>query len=1307
VTGQVLNGRYELRDKLGEGGMAVVYRGHDLQTGRELAVKVMKPSLAGTAKKRFTREFRAIASMDHPNCLKVYDFGESSDSVFFTMELFDGAPITAVCNQPLPVIFDALFQAASALEYVHARGIVHRDVKPSNLLVRVVADDPAGPPTIQVKLADFGLARFYGLPSSLSVDSGFVGTLEYCAPEQISNGQVDHRADLYSLGLVCYELLCGRHPFDEARKSGIQSLMRAHLSEHPRPLDQMRPDLPPEAVHAVQSLFHKEFTSRPESASGLRRIVASFAGHPVTDDDPSLSAIGPASQAVEGLVGRETEMADVRAAMQETLTPPPLTKKQGSFHPVPSIVFLRGEAGIGKSRTTQEVVRLGRRQNAVVYEGRCFEGNLAPYQPFVEILRQLLSGRSPAERSEPHSDHKLFAAGRDAGSAGDGADPGLTTALGSGAKSSLHDVVADFSAELLRIAPDLRKWLPGEAMKQVDLSREANYVLRAVATFFIEVSVLQPTCLFIEDLQWADQSTLDLLRHLASELSRSRERCAETNAGFPRLFIFCNTRPGDRNVEQFMVELHRKQYARFIDLQPLTEDAVRQLTAHVLGGQEDQITPALIGHVYRRCQGNPLFVGESVREWRRTGKIVFMRGIWSLSANPDSGSEWPDSVRGVLQSRMQDLSANARQLLWTAAVIGPVIDVDLLRATVDDLGDNPFLDAVDELLAHKVVVESAGALRLEFAHDLIRELAYAELTGSRRNALHRKVGEILEKEADRFNCSPEVLAAHFGEAGVRLKAFSYYVTAARAALDSYAVENAIRLCIRAREIAPDDVDGAREYRLYELLATALGAAGRPAEAIEYFEKSRRYAADPLQKARLTERIGELHFQVGDLDQALAYFDEALEQSGHRRARSLAGALLGTTVSFVVDSVPRSLRFRNSPEGGARTAAEIAHDAFAHLNFLFARRNIIRCAHAGSRQLALAHRIGDPRFLAYAYSRHTAVFGIFSLYSLALRAAGKALAHAEKCNDNEVAAIGRGHVGCAHFFGGDLPEAERLLRSSLEVLDRRGDWWYRLFFYHNLRHVYSILGDVDREISCARTEMQIGEVVRDSDGTCWGSYGIANALARSGRLDEAFQYIERALGIIAGKTDIIVVPTCLQTYGFVHLQAGDFKAAREVLEGARSMVERNFAFVDYVIRLYPLLVESILGPRWHSQPDSVSTSDRSLAWKIGRRAQFWGWRFPNYRAHALRVRGRAAFAVGKTAKAVGFFQKSIEVARTTNARYDEARACLDLATICDNASGAEQGRHGQAILTDLGAALPLDQAVRASPRSGESSSAEPK
>ena len=269
--------RFQIGAVLGEGGMGVVYRARDTHGGRDVALKLMKGTLAGTARRRFEREFRSLSALRHPHCLGVFDYGELGGAPFFTMELFLGRPITSLAGRSLPEVLDALLQLTHAIEYIHGHGIVHRDIKPSNILVRPETRTD-GSTHFETRLMDFGLAKYYGVKTSLSAEAGFMGTVAYCAPEQINLDELDHRADLYCLGLVSYELLSGRYVFPEARLAGMRPLIQAHLNDKPRPLLDVAPEVPAAIADVVMKYLRKQPQRRPDSAGVLRAAIASYLG---------------------------------------------------------------------------------------------------------------------------------------------------------------------------------------------------------------------------------------------------------------------------------------------------------------------------------------------------------------------------------------------------------------------------------------------------------------------------------------------------------------------------------------------------------------------------------------------------------------------------------------------------------------------------------------------------------------------------------------------------------------------------------------------------------------------------------------------------------------------------------------------------------------------------------------------------------------------------------------------------------------------------------------------------------------------
>jgi hypothetical protein len=264
---------FEIEDEIGRGGMAVVYRARDVRLRRKVALKVLPPELAfrPEVKSRFLREAQMAAQLSHPNIVPIYTVDEIDGVVFFSMGLVEGETLAQRLahdpRPPLETVRSVLREVASALAYAHARDVVHRDVKPDNILVERA--------TGQVLVSDFGIARAAEGDSRLTVTGVAVGTPAYMSPEQaMGEREVDGRADIYALGVVGYQMLAGELPF---QASNTPSMLMKHLSERPRPLAEVRPDLPANLVHAIERAMAKGREDRWPDASAFRNALADSA----------------------------------------------------------------------------------------------------------------------------------------------------------------------------------------------------------------------------------------------------------------------------------------------------------------------------------------------------------------------------------------------------------------------------------------------------------------------------------------------------------------------------------------------------------------------------------------------------------------------------------------------------------------------------------------------------------------------------------------------------------------------------------------------------------------------------------------------------------------------------------------------------------------------------------------------------------------------------------------------------------------------------------------------------------------------
>jgi len=262
ADGPTLSGRYRLERRLGSGGMGSVWRAHDQLLGRDVAIKLVDPGTTADrlgSGERLRREARAVGALAHPGVARLFDYCDTAEGAFLVMELAEGESLAAqLIRGPIPVAraVDIAAQCADALDAAHRAGVVHRDVKPSNIMLT-----PRG-----VKLVDFGIASTAG-ESALTAAGRVLGTAAYLAPERATGRPATSAADLYSLGVVLYQMLAGRLPF---RAEDPVSMMYAHTAADPLPLSG---DVPAALAEICRALLAKTPEARPRTGAAVARML--------------------------------------------------------------------------------------------------------------------------------------------------------------------------------------------------------------------------------------------------------------------------------------------------------------------------------------------------------------------------------------------------------------------------------------------------------------------------------------------------------------------------------------------------------------------------------------------------------------------------------------------------------------------------------------------------------------------------------------------------------------------------------------------------------------------------------------------------------------------------------------------------------------------------------------------------------------------------------------------------------------------------------------------------------------------------
>ena len=830
IIGTTLS-HYTVVEKVGEGGMGVVYRAHDLILNRPVALKLLPSSLAGTPEgaERVLREARAASALNHPNVLTVHEIGDEQGAAFIVMEYVEGKTLRALVaggGAPVATVETIGRQVASGLRAAHARGIVHRDIKPENLMM-------TGDGT--VKIMDFGLARI-GPESVRAGDALLAGTLRYMSPEQIEGRAVDHRSDIFSYGAILYELLAGTPAFEgeyeDALRYSVVHTEPAHLSG-------IRPDAPPLLCAMVMRCLRKDPGARYQACGEildeLERIRPA-APRPVAG--PLLERLrgGHPTDAGRGLLaGRDAEISLFRGSMDR------LARGGGRT------LLVTGESGIGKTHLLSEVLREARARGFLPLMGRClFQERGLPYHALAEAFRPL---------------------------------------FGTDGARLLDDLVNDARARGIDITgrlSSIRAFLRLSAEPVTLQGKEQLW--DAVYTLLRTLASVQPLLLVIDDLQWADRETIDLFAFLARNAAHDAVLLAGAYRSEPSPAEQALDTAHLRDVAR---QLRIDGITTEVALARLPEPASAALIRRLLGSGE--IDSAVERKVYAASEGNPLFINELVSLMRSTGSLGVAGNRWRLAGGGEVAV--PERVRDVITQRLSGLDPGDRALLEAASCDGDLFDSAAVAACLQ-LERLPVLRRLQGIeQGHALIRYVGGAYR--FDHPLIRQVLYGGILPELRSEYHRLIAALLKAGVSGGVSAPSRIAHHLVQSSQEEPALEYLLRAGDQARDLCAIDEAAAHYQLAEEIH-GRLGGGRTG-LHLGLLNGLGdvamARGKTRDALVKYNAAAKLAegeGDRLREIEAFRKSSACLRILGETERALDLASGALELSrrlGDRRAEA--------------------------------------------------------------------------------------------------------------------------------------------------------------------------------------------------------------------------------------------------------------------------------------------------------------------------------------------------------------------------------------------------------------------------------------
>ena len=778
-------GNYHITGHLGRGGMGEVYLARDTRLGREVALKFLPGEAINDQSRlrRFLQEARAASTLNHPNIVTIYEVGELDGVPFIATEFIQGRTLRHMMTQQQPVELSLRIgtQIARALAVAHSSGIVHRDIKPENIMVR---DDG------YVKILDFGLARLAAAPGS-DVDSNagtyvqtsagiVVGTLAYMSPEQAQGDVVESATDIFSLGVVLFELATGQHPFRSDSRVG---LMNAIVTQHPVSPSRLNPETAGILETLILRMLEKSPLVRPsasevedglsaiQSTSGLTQSVKIIKASPHT-------------------VGRELELSQLRSCFDRA------SNGRGQ------IFCVAGEPGIGKTTLIEDfLAQLRAEGNVGIARGRCSErlAGTEAYLPLIEAVESLLT------------------------------EPGNTRA------GLIRMLAPTWYGQVVSLSPDHSS----DVAVLADIkSASQERLKREMASLLDESSRTRPLVLFFDDLHWADDSTTSMLAYLANKFDGMR------------LMIIAAYRPSD-----LMLNKHPFLQVK-LDLQ--TRGLCSEIQLGFLSGEEvaryvsqefpvNRFPEGLVELIYARTEGSPLFMADLVRYLRDQEIIAERNSEWVLTREMSAiESELPESVRSMIQRKIDQLDEADRRLLVAASVQGYKFDSSVVSkasgvepSQVEDRLENlervhSFVCLIDEF----EFPDRTITLRYQFVHALYQNALYSTLKPTRRAALSAGVANaLLSFYREKASVVALDLAHLFETAREFQRAADFFLVAAQSALQVFAHPEAQALAqrgLKAIDGIPESAERNRkELMLQGMLASAATANQTAASQIAF------------------------------------------------------------------------------------------------------------------------------------------------------------------------------------------------------------------------------------------------------------------------------------------------------------------------------------------------------------------------------------------------------------------------------------------------------------------------------------------
>ncbi|MBW3670348.1 MAG: tetratricopeptide repeat protein, partial [Acidobacteria bacterium] len=1214
--------RFRLLEILKESETTAVYHVWDAVDDRREALKVLRSELSGTQQTlQFRAEVATLAGLNHPNVVRVYDYGLLEDRLpYFSMEFVDGKQINEIFDGAnWDVLLDVALQAAVGLQHIHQRGIIHFDLKPSNLLV-----DGTG----RLKITDFGVAA----EASGLFDRRIRGTFHYMAPEVLRQDVVDARADLYSLGMTLYETVTGMVPTWGLSRAEV---LLARLDGKVRRPSEINPKVPAPIEAVILKLLEYDPRHRYPSATALVHELSAIAGvaQPASELLLSNGEIHSAP-----LIGRDEEIGEILRRVEAA------KEGQGGG------VLIVGAEGMGKSRLLDDVTLRAQLAGAQVFRGRCMVDRKRLYAPFFEIFQKMVRAVSPDTN----------------------------------AVEELRDIIRPIVEQDKAGGEIGRKY------------RFFNRLVQSIQDLYGFLNVVEegspPLILMIEDLQWADRSTIDLFTFLIGEAKGSRLLVLGT-------LTFESDDSAERSRPGAVVPLPERWSGRVretgiqvIRIEGLDEEGVKANVEALLGAEE--LPEEFIHWLYWETGGSPLqirrvlehLIRQHYLEWTPAGWVPDLERIQTLRIAGGAAAFWSEQIDALDEEKLG--------ILQLGSVLGDQFDLDPLVFISEKSSESTY-SLLMELVELHMLVENREEGGFRFPQVSLRNAVYASLPEAERTVAHRAFGEYLERGLD--STAPEalgVVAYHFSRSDNVDKGIEYSIKAARLASVALAHEQAAefyRLALELMDLAGRESD---RLEIRERLGDAYAAAHdfqRAMQVYQFLLKSLRARGDEDSSSdasvSLMLRIAHILRRRSEFDSAISYLRKVADTYRHDGRDADVAGVLEMIAGIQQESGDLEEAEKSIEEASrlleGKADSEVAGRILRTAGLLALERSMWKRARKCFEEaLELAVRLG-PRDLE-KQSRTALGNALFKLgeWDKALEMYRLNLAQAEKEGDLWELVTAYNHVAMIEYARGRFEVACELFEKSIRIDEKLSSPQNEAIARQHLAECLEMLGRWDEALVHYERCLEIPGFSEDRPSRIAVYVPLARILSKKGQIGLAFEYAQKAKASAERARNEELLAEASFLLARFERDRDNLKTARTLLDQAKRIFYET-ATPHGLAKSHVLAAQLALLDNDLVAASELAESSLLLAERLGDQITI---------AESLFIQGRICYVKGEVSRGEERFEKAKEILTALKAMYHLGRVHFEFGLLLKNPEKAiEEIRKSIAIFEELGAAPELERA----------------